>query len=80
MLTSTILVSTNQQSRDEMDPGKRWPRDRRCGIPVEFPLTDSQGRGVAHDRRSGNERRKAIASLEELWALHTRLSSQDSEH
>jgi hypothetical protein len=48
-------------------------------MTVAFPLTDDRGRRIAHDRRSGNERRKASASLEELLLLHTRLSSQDSE-
>ena len=63
----------------KMGPGKRRPAERRRGVSVAFPLTDDRGRHVAHDRRSGNERRKASVSLEELLVLHTRLSSQDSE-
>jgi|GEM_PF-3059836 hypothetical protein len=46
---------------------------------VEFPLTDSEGRYVLRDRRSGVDRRKAIASLEELLILHSQLSSEDPE-
>ena len=52
-----------------MGPRRRQPGERRWGIPVEFPLTDNEGLVVVRDRRSGMDRRKAIASLEELLIL-----------
>lgn len=62
-----------------MGPRKRQPGERRWGIHVEFPLTDSETGYVVRDRRSGVDRRKAIASLEELLILHSQLSSEDPE-
>ena len=48
-------------------------------MPVEFPLTDNAGSHVERDRRTGVDRRKAIASLEEILILHSQLSSEDPE-
>ena len=62
-----------------MGPRKKQPWERRWEMNVEFPLTDSEGRYVLRDRRSGVDRRKAIASLEELLILHSQLSSKDPE-
>jgi len=61
-----------------MGPRKRQPGERRW-MPVEFPLTDDEGRHVLHDRRREGDRRKAIASLEELRILLSELSSVDPE-
>jgi hypothetical protein len=46
-------------------------------MPVEFPLTDGDGVEVVHDRRSGVDRRKAIATLEELLILFSQLPAED---
>ena len=56
---------------------KRQPGDRRWGMTVEFPLTDSLGNGVIYDRRSGLQRRRSIASLEDLLILFSELPSVD---
>jgi len=60
-----------------MEPRKGQPGERRWRMTVEFPLTDNEGRHVLHDRRSGFDRRKAIASLEELRIMLSQLSSED---
>ena len=60
-----------------MEPRKGQPGERRWRMTVEFPLTDNEGRHVLHDRRSGFDRRKAIASLEELRIILSELSSED---
>jgi hypothetical protein len=56
---------------------KRQSGQRRWGLPAEFPLTDREGVYVLRDRRSGFDRRKAIASLEELLVLFSQLPSED---
>lgn len=48
---------------------KRQSGDRRWGMDVEFPVTDSNGVYVIRDRRSGVDRRKARATLEDLLVL-----------
>ena len=48
-------------------------------MPVEFPLTDNQGVLVIRDRRSGVDRRKGIASLEELLVLFAQGPLQDPD-
>ncbi len=48
-------------------------------MPIEFPLTDKDVGHVERDRRTGVDRRKAIASLEEILTLHSQLSSEDPE-
>jgi len=48
-------------------------------MPIEFPLTDDHGVLVARDRRSGYDRRKAIASLEELLTVFARGPLGDPE-
>ena len=62
-----------------MAPRKRQPGERRWGMPVDFPLTDQEGRHIRGDRRSGVDRRKAAASLEELLIMLSRLASDDPE-
>ena len=62
-----------------MCPTKRQPGERRWAMPLEFPLADKDGGHVERDRRTGVDRRKAIASLEELLILHSQLSSEDPE-
>ena len=56
---------------------KRQSGERRWGLPAEFPLRDSDGVHVLRDRRSGFDRRKAIATLEELLVLFSQLPSED---
>ena len=48
-------------------------------MPIELPLTDKDGCHVERDRRTGVDRRKAIASLDELLILNSHLSSEDPE-
>lgn len=48
---------------------QRQQGDRRWGMDVEFPMTDSDGVYVMCNRRSGVDRRKFIASLEDLLIL-----------
>jgi len=48
---------------------RRQPGDRRWGLPVEFPLLDSSGFNVPVDRRKITDRRRAIATLEEVQRL-----------
>jgi hypothetical protein len=55
---------------------KRQPGERRWEMPVEFPLRDSDGMYVVHDRRSASDRRKSPASLEELLILFSQLPSK----
>ena len=56
---------------------KRQPGDRRWGMVVEFPMTDSNGVHVMRDRRSDVDRRKARASLEDLLILFSQAPSVD---
>jgi hypothetical protein len=49
-------------------------------MPVEFPLTDNEGGHVLRDRRDGVDRRKSVASLDELLILLSQLSSEDPGH
>lgn len=59
---------------------KRQPGDRRWGMPAEYPLTDCDGVQVTRDRRSGIDRRRSIASLEDLLILFSQLPSGGSGH
>jgi hypothetical protein len=70
-------LSNNQQRQKEMGLIKRQPGDRRWGIVVDFPLTDNLGNGVIYDRRSSNQRRRSIASLEDLPILFSEPPSVD---
>ncbi len=56
---------------------KRQPGERRWGMTAEFPLRDSDGVHVAHERRRDYERRKSPASLEDLLILFSQLPSED---
>ena len=56
---------------------KRQPGERRWGMLSEYPLTDSDGVHVAHDRRDGVDRRKSSAALEDLLILFSQLPSED---
>lgn len=58
---------------------KRQPGDRRWGLPVQFPLTDSEGMPVPQERRSGTDRRKTMAALEDLLILFSELPSIDPQ-
>ena len=46
---------------------------------AEFPLTDCDGTQVAYDRRSGIDRRKSSAALEDLLILFSQLPTEDPE-
>ena len=58
---------------------KRQPGDRRWGMDVEFPITDSDGVSVIRDRRGGVDRRKARATLEDLLILFSQAPSGDPD-
>ena len=59
---------------------KRQPGDRRWGLVVEFPMTDCNGVYVMRDRRSGVDRRKAKATLEDLLILFSQAPSIDPDN
>ncbi len=59
---------------------KRQPGDRRWGMDVEFPMTDSDGVYVLRDRRCGVDRRKARATLEDLLILFSQAPSVDTDN
>jgi hypothetical protein len=71
----------SQQAIEIKDMGlvKRQAGDRRWGMSVEFPLTDNLGNRIIHDRRSGGQRRRSIATLEDLIVLFSQLPSVDPE-
>ena len=56
-----------------MTTTKRQPGERRWGLPVNFPFTDSAGTQVEY------ERRKATATLEDLLILFSELPSIDPQ-
>jgi len=56
---------------------KRQPGERRWGLPVEYPFTDSSGVHVMLDRRGGVDRRQSPADLEDLLILFSQLPSLD---
>jgi hypothetical protein len=58
---------------------KRQPGDRRWGLVVEFPMTDCDGVHVMRDRRSGVDRRKAKATLEDLLILFSQAPAIDPD-
>ena len=55
----------------------RQPGDRRWGLVVEFPVMDSNGAYVLRDHRSGVDRRKSRATLEDLLILFSQAPSID---
>jgi hypothetical protein len=60
-----------------MDLVKRQPGDRRWGMAMEFPLTDVLGNRVIYDRRSGSQRRRSTATLDDLAILFSQIFSND---
>jgi hypothetical protein len=46
---------------------------RRFGLPVEFPLEDSQGISVIQDRRRLPDRRKAKFELEDMKVISAKM-------
>jgi hypothetical protein len=58
---------------------EREPGDRRRRMTENFPLTDNFGNGVSYDRRSGAQRRRSMASLENLLVLFSQLPSVGSD-
>ena len=51
----------------------RQKGSRRMGLPVSFPLTDSDGIVVAHDRRQVPDRRKPVHDLEDLKVILSKM-------
>ena len=47
---------------------------RRVDLPVEFPLTDSQGIIAIQDRRQLPDRRKAKYGLDDLKVILTKMA------
>lgn len=47
---------------------------RRFGLPIEFPLNDSQGVLVIHDRRQVPDRRKSKCDLVDLKIVLSKFS------
>ncbi len=58
---------------------KRQAGERRWGLPVEYPFTDSNGVHVVLDRRTGVDRRQSPADLDDLLILFSQLPSQDPD-
>lgn len=54
---------------------KRQLGSRRRYTPVQFPLTDSRGAFVTHDRRQLPERRKRRNGLEDLKTVLSKIYS-----
>ena len=52
-----------------MDLIIRQRGSRRSDLPVEFPLTDSQGLFVAKGRRRLSDRRKAKCGIDDLKVI-----------
>ncbi len=52
---------------------KRQLGDRRMGLPMEFPLVDSDDVLVSRDRRIYQERRVADFTLEQIEVLLSQL-------
>jgi hypothetical protein len=52
----------------------RQKGSRRFDLPVEFPLTDSQGIIVIQDRRRLPDRRKAEHGLDDLKVILTKMA------
>ena len=48
---------------------------RRFGLPVEFPLEDSQGISVIQDRRRLPDRRKAEHGIDDLKVMLSKVNS-----
>jgi hypothetical protein len=55
------ICKNDKEALREMTFLERQPGDRRWGLTNDFPLTDSYGLIVIHDRRSGKDRRKTVA-------------------
>jgi hypothetical protein len=57
---------------------KRQLGDRRMGLPLGFPLVDSEDVLVSEERRSHQERRVAYFTLEEIEMLLSQLLHKGS--
>ena len=51
----------------------RQKGSRRMGLPVSFPLTDSDGIAVAHDRPQVPARRKPTHDLDDLKVILSKM-------
>jgi hypothetical protein len=52
----------------------RQKGSRRTGLPVEFPLMDSEGVPVLQDRRKIPDRRKMQCGIEDLEVILAKMS------
>jgi hypothetical protein len=50
--------------------------DRRFDMPVEFPLEDSQGVIVIHNRRRLPDRRKAERGIDDLKVILSKMAGK----
>jgi hypothetical protein len=57
---------------------KRQLGDRRMGLPLGFPLVDSEDVLVSGERRSHQERRVAYFTLEEIEMLLSQLLHKET--
>jgi hypothetical protein len=57
----------------------RQKGSRRMALPVEFPLTDSQGVLVLQDRRKIPDRRKTQCGLEDLKVILAKMSGDQPD-
>lgn len=64
-----IIEGTCRHGHEHMGITRRQLGERRWGLPVQYPLIDSNGVMVEYDRRKQCERRKAGLTLEELEIL-----------
>jgi hypothetical protein len=72
-----VSAKNDKEALREMTFFERQPGDRRWGLANEFPLTDCYGLIVIHDRRSGKDRRKTVATNNEYLTSYTEPSSKD---
>lgn len=53
----------------------RQKGSRRFDMPVKFPLEDSQGTTVIHDRRRLPDRRKETYGIDDLKVILSKMAS-----
>jgi len=64
----------SKESEPSMNLTVRKKGGRRFGLPVEFPLEDSQGVFVIQDRRRLPDRRKEKYGLDDLKVILTKMA------
>ena len=53
----------------------RQKGSRRMGLPVEFPLTDSDGVLIVQERRRLPDRRKPVHDIDDLKVILSKMGS-----